>query len=417
MKIGILVAELEAQGGCERQALCLARELQFSGHQVTLYTCELSPGCYPDLTRTLTLVIAGRHPLSYVPLPGRLRAWLDMRHLARSVQEPIDVLNPHGWPAHWAALSAARRLPGCPPVVWMCNDYLWPQSATSGRRTANPIRALWRWLVRRYDRAQARAVDRVVVLSEMAGRQAGTGYGISTTVVRSGSVVSVRPRVSTRQAAALRRRLGIHRDSFLLLFVGILMPHRRLEDVLQALAEPPLRQRAARLLVVGDRGQYPAYARRLADLAQDLGMSDRVTWAGAVPEAELPLYYQAADAFIFPNENQTWGLAISEAMACGKPAIVSTGCGFSEVLTDGVNALLVPPRRPDLIAQQAAWLIDNPQGAAALAEAGGRLVSESLSWTRYAQSMLRLFEEALRSRDALQPATAPVASHREAADA
>src|SRR3990170_9127749 len=156
MKVGILVPGLQAQGGCEPRALCLARQLKAAGHQVTVYTCRLSPSCYPEIVRSLAVVVAGGPPRSRPLPPGRLRAWLDMRRLARVVLEPVDVLNPHGWPAHWAAVSAARRLPGRPPVVWMCNDYVWPLSAAASPRQADPVRTLWRSLARRYDRAQAR---------------------------------------------------------------------------------------------------------------------------------------------------------------------------------------------------------------------------------------------------------------------
>src|SRR3990170_4785108 len=146
MKVGILVPGLQAQGGCEPRALCLARQLKAAGHQVTVYTCRLSPSCYPEIVRSLAVVVAGGPPRSRPLPPGRLRAWLDMRRLARVVLEPVDVLNPHGWPAHWAAVSAARRPAGRPwsgCATTMSGPCRRPRAP--GRRTPSaPSGAPWR---------------------------------------------------------------------------------------------------------------------------------------------------------------------------------------------------------------------------------------------------------------------------------
>jgi glycogen(starch) synthase len=90
-------------------------------------------------------------------------------------------------------------------------------------------------------------------------------------------------------------------------------------------------------------------------------------------------------------------------VACGRPVIVSTGCGVSEVLRDGVDALLVPPRRSDLIALCLGRLMDDAGLRRRLGEQGQRLVEGELSWRRYAERMLRVFEEALAERRGLEP--------------
>jgi glycosyltransferase involved in cell wall biosynthesis len=208
--------------------------------------------------------------------------------------------------------------------------------------------------------------------------------------------------VPPEEVERVRRELGLGGDAFLLLFLGILMPHRRLEDVLEAL--PPLIGRGRRIhfLVVGSRTHDRRYSRFLEERARALGVAAHLTFAGAVPEVSLPLYYNACDAFIFPNENQTWGLAPVEALACGRPVILSTGCGVSEVVTDGVHALLVPPRRPDLITHCLERLVDDADLRRRLGEAGRRLVETELSWRRYAERMLAVFEEAARGGEGMK---------------
>jgi len=411
MRIALLIPELLREGGGERQAVYLAKELQQTGHEVVVYTLAHDPRrCYPGVCARLRIVVAGRHPLARLSIPSRrFRDYLDMRHLARRVRGPVDVLNPHHWPPHWAAVWAARRISPQPAVVWMCNDPPWsPERSPSGiRRLTSPLRALLRRALRWHDLRATRQVSRIVVLSEYAKGLVDAAYGSDCTVVRSGVDFQSLQLDDPEQAAELRRRYGISPGAFLLLSLGILMPHRRLEDALAGVAAAAAEGHDIHFLIVGSPSEYPDYAERLRVLARHLGMDGRVTFAGAVPESRLPLCYHACDAFMFPNENQTWSLAVTEAMACGKPVIVSKGAAVQEILEDGKTAFLVPPRRPDLVAAALKRLIDNPDLKESVARAGHCLVVEALSWDKYAGDMIGIFKEAVEEEKAKLPEAPP----------
>ena len=402
MRVALLISELTWQGGTERQAVQLAAELQAMGVDVTVFTSAFNAAtCYPDITARLNVVTAGRHPLATRLPSRRLQGYFDMQRLSAALTGHFDVLNPHHWPAHWAATTAIRQLSGRPPVVWMCNDDPWPPTLFTPTPWWAPGRSFRRLLHRlayRYDQSAVSRVDRIAVLDSRMAERVREGYGREPDVVRSGVDVERLGSADPEAVRALRRRLNIPERAFLLLFAGILMPHRRLEDVIQALAAPALRERGVQLLIVGAQDQYLAYARRLKDSARELGLADRITWTGAVPEADLPTYYHACDAFIFANEEQTWGLAVTEAMACRKPVIVSTGAGVHEVLSDGQNALLVPPRRPEAIAGAVGRLLADEPLRCRLATEGRQFVETRLSWRRYAESMVTVFEEAVTAR-------------------
>ncbi|MDI6858525.1 MAG: glycosyltransferase family 4 protein [Dehalococcoidia bacterium] len=389
MKIAILLSDLTVQGGGDRQAVYLARELQEMGHDLTVYTPAFDGGCYPDVCSRLRIVVTGKHPSAALMPSRRLRAFLDMRRMARGIEDGFDVLNPHHWPPHWAAVSAARRMARRPAIVWMCNDPPWPPDAARG---LSP-RALLRRLFFRYDSAAVQEIDRVVVLSRYAKGILDATYGIDAAVVRSGVDIEALRLGPGGDAGEIRRRRRIPADCFLVLALGILMPHRRIEDALEAVASLLNEGRRLHLLIAGSPEQYPEYAYSLREMARRLRITEHVTFAGAVDENELKLYYHACDAFLFPNENQTWALAVIEAMACGKPVVVSRGAAVQEVLEDGKTALLVPPRDPDAIAAALRRLMDGPGLAAQVAGNGQRFVADTFSWRRYAQSMLAIFEE------------------------
>jgi glycosyltransferase involved in cell wall biosynthesis len=131
----------------------------------------------------------------------------------------------------------------------------------------------------------------------------------------------------------------------------------------------------------------------------ELGLQDVVALRfESIAESELEAAYARADAAVFPNEQQAWGLAQLEAMVRGVPAIVSRGAGVSEVLDDGQHALLVDPRRPDQIADAIGRLAADPSLRKALAEQGRTLVLESYTSVHYAQQMLDVFQTCLAKR-------------------
>ena len=349
MKIAILLPELLVQGGGDRQALYLARELQAMGHDVTVYTpAHDRERCYPDVSAGLRIVVVGRHPLARLPLPGRVKTYLNMLRLARNIREPFDVINPHHWPPHWAAVWAARRMSPAPAVVWMCNDPPWPNLAAAhgAQRLLRPLRLLSRASFLRLDRHLTNEISRIVVLSEYAKRLVDATFDADCAVVRSGVDVEAFQRVDDERTAEIRHRYAAGDGTFLLLSLGILMPHRRLEDAISGVARVVASGRDVHYVIAGSPHQYLEYAESLRRLVNDLGLDGRVTFAGAVPEDDLKLHYHACDAFVFPNENQTWALAVTEAMACGRPVVVSTGAAITETLDRPPNGPLRAAARP-----------------------------------------------------------------------
>ncbi len=84
-------------------------------------------------------------------------------------------------------------------------------------------------------------------------------------------------------------------------------------------------------------------------------------------------------------------------MACGMPVIVSRTAGASEILTDGENALLVNPKKPQEIADAIERLVENPELYMRLSVKGRKFVEERMSWERSAHNLLALFERVRKS--------------------
>jgi rhamnosyl/mannosyltransferase len=157
--------------------------------------------------------------------------------------------------------------------------------------------------------------------------------------------------LSRDRAAALRLRLAPHRP--LVLFVGRLVYYKGVDVLLRA-----MRDVNATLVVVGTGAE----GGRLMRLAHDLQLGARVHFAGAVPQGELPAYYQASDMLVLPSteRTETFGLVQVEAHVSGIPAICTAlPTGVALVNEHGYTGLVVPPGDATALGTAIRRLIDD----------------------------------------------------------
>lgn len=197
--------------------------------------------------------------------------------------------------------------------------------------------------------AQTRAVvepDVLLTVSRFWQRRLREGYGRDSFVVTNGID---HPRLRPPPAfdrAAFRARVGAA-GRFLFLTVGGISPRKGSLELFEALASVKSRSgRAPLLAIVGGHSlnSYASYRREVLDRATQLGLVEGVDYVftGTIPERDVPAWYHAADALVFPSLREGWGLVILEAMATGLPVVATEIPVFREFLGEG-DAVLVAP--------------------------------------------------------------------------
>lgn len=173
---------------------------------------------------------------------------------------------------------------------------------------------------------------------------------------------------------ALRDSL-LPRDHAALLCVARLMPWKGVGDIIEALALLP----ADTTLLVAGVGQEQANLERQAQAA---GLGGRVRFLGDVPNSNLPRYYALADIVVGASfASETFGMALCEAMACGRPVVATRFGGFPEVVEDMVTGLLVPPRDPPALAAALQALLASSDWRAAFGAAGRKRALQLFTWS------------------------------------
>jgi len=248
----------------------------------------------------------------------------------RAVREfaPDVVFAPWAYPDGWAAARLARRA-GLPVVVQVHGSdvKLLDRSAARRRRTAEALNAADGVVAVSRDLR-----DRVVALGVPAERVTVIHDGVDAGVFCPGDRANARAAVNFP---------GGWPTAPVLLFVGNLVPVKGIDVLLRALpAVSP-----ARLVVVGVGPELD----RLTRQAAGLGVADRVTFLGSLPQSALPNWYRAADVFVLPSRSEGVPNVLLEAGACGTPWVASRVGGVPEI-PGHVSRRLVPPDDPAALA-------------------------------------------------------------------
>jgi glycosyltransferase involved in cell wall biosynthesis len=183
-----------------------------------------------------------------------------------------------------------------------------------------------------------------------------------------------------------------------LLFTGRLDPAKGLDLLLRALASLP----DAGLLLVGpDAGAGEG----LQQLCRELNLTDRVNFAGALPRPLVCGAFRACDIFVLPSRyGENFGIVAIEAMAAGKPVVVSDCGGLPTLVTPGENGLLFPAGETGALQASLAKLLAAPDMRTTLGAAGRKKVEAGYTWDKVSQSYLELFALADSHR---RPAQSP----------
>ncbi|UCH85970.1 MAG: glycosyltransferase [Dehalococcoidia bacterium] len=180
------------------------------------------------------------------------------------------------------------------------------------------------------------------------------------------------------------------------LFVGRLAKKKGVEYLLRAFPDVLACHPDARLVVVGDgpcRGELEA-------LSSQLGLAQRVRFAGAQPPAELPRFYSRSRVFVGPSvvtrggDTESFGLVFVEAMAADCPVVGTSVGGIPDVVIHGRTGLLVEPESPAALAAAISGLLDSPAEADRMGSLARRWVRRKFDWRQVARGYANLLARA-----------------------
>jgi phosphatidylinositol alpha-mannosyltransferase len=239
---------------------------------------------------------------------------------------------------------------------------------------------------RRFNQLSAR-----IAVSEAAAWTGRRWFGGDYVIVPNGVDVDAAPKGPKQRSDELR-----------LLFVGRAEERKGLPVLLSAF-QALVEQVPSRLTVIG------ADPEDLSRLISDPELLSHIDVLGKVSDSVLWRHIGDADLLCAPSlAGESFGMVLTEAFAAGTPVIASEIAGYSDVVTDGVDGVLVPPADPQALAEELQLLAHEPERLVAMGEAGRRS-AERYAWPRVADQVKKVYEWVT------EPVPAPVSQAESAA--
>ncbi|MCZ7572116.1 MAG: glycosyltransferase [Ardenticatenaceae bacterium] len=318
-----------------------------------------------------------------------------------------DLIHGNFWMSGWVAVELQRRLRI--PAVQIFHAMGLTKRRHQGEADTSPEVRI------EIEMGIVRAVTRLIAQCPSERAELIEDYGADpeeVEVIPSGVNIE-RFRPVPRDEA--RRRVGLDLDEPVIVYVGRMLPRKDVRNVVRALAILTRRydegQALPRLLLVGGETAEPDPVAtpeigELQRLAVELGVADRVCFAGKRQPDVLRDFYSAGDVAVTTPWYEPFGLTPLEAMACGRPVIGSAVGGITFTVEDGVTGFHVPPRTPEVLADRLHELLTQPELRAEMGRAARARVERKFTWPMVAQHTAMLYEALLASNGPSATATA-----------
>jgi glycogen synthase len=380
-------------GGIATHTATLARAIAGLGHEVTVLTASSETARrYSDGDVNVVAVPGGGRRLwklgRWLPVTWMRRSWAVRRALAALRRERgFDVVSfPDGYGEGWGYSYS----PMTPFTV-----HLYGPASVVQRwdgRAVPPIRArMEEWMERR----PVRRAALVVCASRRFADEIARAWAVSPSrvrIIRNPVDLSMfRPRQSGGPPS---RRI--------VLFVGHLQRLKGVETLAAAIPAVIRRQPETEFWFVGDdhrsgaqRTSMKAWLRRSF---VEQGVAECVRFFDPVPQRELATFYQRCALLVLPSLNDVYPNVVLEAMACGRPCVVTSSVGAAELVVDGESGFTVPPGNPEALAERLSVALGMSQAAREAIGARGRgIVERRCASAVVAAESVEAFREAVSS--------------------
>jgi glycosyltransferase involved in cell wall biosynthesis len=364
-------------GGVQTLFRDLVHWLEITGRRVHL----VYPAPLPGLRTVEKINAWGRHA-SYFAMPASVRnsqvaslliflayAPITFFNLASLIRkEKIDVINCHYLAPYFIHLVIAARLLRVPVVVSVLGSDI-----TSYARAGWAHRFLYRRIVR--------GADRIVACSEALAKRTADAFP-----ELSAKITWVYCALDDSQHMEIREPADVSRP-----FVLCVCRHVHVKGVdvlLKAFALMHNDMPEVPLVLVGDG---PLVAEHKA-LAARLGITHRVIFQGETPHSEVPGYLSSCALFVLASRSEGFSITLLEAAYHGRPIICTRVGGSPELISSGINGLLVEPDDPSALAAEMLRVLRNGDLARRLGNAARETVRSRFLWKHRVQDYIDIYE-------------------------
>ena len=386
----ILVNEMDIRGGTHKQVVRLCEYLKKNNYEYELITKKYAVShTYPECGNLNIKSIFQEDVPMKIELSSNLgNSIKDKVHrkikkiredffLYKLISSKSAVVNFHDNGMSlcmWMCIISGRK------VIWQINDlpgvFFEGVSKSQKREQDNYKCRFYRW----YYRFLAKHVDCITVNVSKNKERVIKCLGKNASVLYCGTDII--------EGAKLHAKIN-NMDEIHLVSTGVFFPYRNY-DVVHELV---LRNVNCTLDIIGSTDTNKAYAEKINDQVNKYNLQKHVKIWGQVDEETYNEIYAKADIFLFLNIEQSWGLAVFEAMGQGLPVIVSNSVGAIELLNDRIDSIIVDPKNVNVISDEIQKLAGESRYYSSISSNAVKSVKRFTWDNLYSSKMVKILED------------------------
>lgn len=386
MKILVVVNELNIRGGTHKQALRLCEYLS-KDNDVTIYTrIYEKEKTYSEFEKfnIVTSRILGTKSYNIIgKIINRIKNSKIENSIFKDLIENVDIVNIHDCGAT-GLIKIAKKINK--KVVLQINDMprYFLEGNAKGQKDSlkNKIKRIkFKKLINKVDVITVNVTKNKEIVKKCLNRDAKVFYcGVDTN-------------------ENLERHYSMHNSNKLKLFSsGVFFPYRNYETLVKVVDKIVKNNIEVHLDIMGSTDWDKDYADFIKKMITDMKLDKYITIWGQVNDEKYVELHNNADMFLFININQSWGLAVFEAMSCGLPVIVSESVGAIELLKDKENSIITNPENVDEIYNEIMNLKNNEDYYRKISNNAYEIV-KNFTWDNlYSSKMLELFKKIIEEQ-------------------
>ncbi len=385
---GVFPVPVRTGAGAEAHMYNIANAIAELGHEVhyvanTSGETKFHKNIILHETKT-SKILASRsfYAWAFCHASGNVKSFREALKTVKNEAHDFDVIHGHG---NLSSLLLSY-VKGRTPVIYTVHDTP-PYSCSYGSMKETVIHNASFSLI---DLVTWRRMDHLIAVSKnlkMEIMKKGIPSGKISAVYNGVSVEFLQENDAATSRRVLQEKYGIA-NSFCL-YVGRLDWRKGLDYLLYALRATDLK-----CVIVGDGPERE----HLFALAKAFDLHDRVIFAGFVPQHDLKHFYVAADFFVLPSLAEGLPLVVLEALGSGCPVIASNVAGTPEIVSDGYNGLIVPPRNAKILSKAIQELTRNPELRRKMGQNARHTVNANFTWGSVAKRVLKVYDEVCAQR-------------------
>jgi len=244
------------------------------------------------------------------------------------------------------------------------------------------------------DKSVLHFVDRIITVSFFSKRQLQDELCISGEKIEVVYCGVDEKYFSKEENINIKETFG-WKDKIVLMTLSSLTPRKNLSFLLD-IFHWLYKSRKSLVLVIAGEGPLKPY---LIEKSSKLGIQNSVYFTGYIPESEKVKYINCADIFLFTSGLEGFGLSVAEAMACGKPVVVTNTSSLPEVIGNEECGFLCKNNDMNDFIQKIEILLDNPLLRTQMGEMARKRIYNSFRWEKTAQNVCSIYEKLIRDYD------------------